>query len=109
MTKSTLTPRLLADFVAASPEGFFNRSELDKISSTPEANAQVIGEALAQGIIGCEGDSIFDLSRLTPEQVRERSALFSGTLPQLKKDGTPAVRTIEERLSFRDTRLQKVP
>src|SRR5258706_6456066 len=108
MVKSTLTPRLLADFVAASPEGFFNRSELDRISTTPEANAEVLADALAQGIIGCEGDSVFDLARLAPEQVSERSALFSGTLPQLKKDGTPVMRPVTERLRARDERLQKV-
>src|SRR5260221_1168243 len=108
MAKTTLTPRLLADFVAASPEGFFNQSELNRYTSGPEATAQLLTEAVAGGFVGQEGEYVFDSTRLTAEQVRERSALFAGAFPQTKSDGTPYTRSIVERMKARDHKLNQL-
>ena len=107
MPKPTLTPRLLAEYVAASPEGFFNQSELYKFTTGAEATVQLVAEAAGSGGLGCEGYFVFDVARLSPEQVRERSALYNGSLPQLRKDGGPFSHPIAERIAQRQERLDR--
>src|SRR5258708_32211011 len=101
MAKTTLTLRLLADFVAASPEGFFNQSELNRYTSGPEATAQLLTEAVAGGFVGQEVEYVFDSTRLTAEQDRERTAVFAGAFTQTKSDGPPCPRSLAERMTGR--------
>ncbi len=108
MTKSNLTPQRLTELLAASPEGFFDQEELNKHSTTPETTGAVIAEAVEAGKVGHEGNFIYDLERLTPEQVRERGALYVGSIPSLNGDGAPNVRTIKERLHQRKDRLARL-
>src|SRR5258708_1281644 len=108
MPKYNLTPRMLAEYVAASPEGFFNQGELNKYTAGAETTAQVVAEAIASGVVGCERDFIFDVARLSGQQVRERAAFYSGTIPQLRKDGMPFSHPIAERIASRQERLSKL-
>jgi len=99
---------MLAEYVAASPEGFFNQAELNKFTAGADATAQIVSEAITSAAVGCERDFIFDLARLNPQQVRERGALYSGTIPQLRKDGMPFSHPISERIASRQERLSKL-
>src|SRR5689334_12646364 len=108
MTKSTLTPQRLAEILAASPEGFFSQSELDRFAPTPDITATVIAEAAAMGQAGHEGNFVYDITRLTAEQVRERSAIYVGSVPSLGGDGAPNVRPIKDRIQQRNDRLSRL-
>ena len=108
MTKANLTVDILAALVAASPEGFFKQTELHKYANGAEEDGALIAEAVASGRVGHEGDIVYDTARLTPEQARERSALYSGTFPSLKTDGTPGMHPIASRMAARESRLRQV-
>ncbi|MEP7289776.1 MAG: helicase-related protein [Chloroflexota bacterium] len=108
MPKTTLTPQLLADFAATSPEGFYHQSEVSRYTTDPEMLTTIVEAAVTAGLVGHEGEYFFDNSRLTAEQVRERSALFRGTLAPLRSDGTPSSRPITERLKGREERLRQL-
>ncbi len=108
MAKSILTPQTLAALVAASPEGFFNQSELHRYTNGAEQSAEIIAGAVAGGGVGHEGDFVYDTARLTAEQVGERSAQYSGTFPALNEDGAPSLRPIAERLNAREHRLRRL-
>ncbi len=108
MTKANLTSDILAALVAASPEGFFKQTELHKYANGVDQHAAVIAAAVASGRVGQEGNVVYDTARLTPEQVRERSALYSGTFPSLKADGTPGMHPIASRMAARESRLRQL-
>jgi Helicase conserved C-terminal domain len=108
MAKSILTPQILAALVAASPEGFFRQSELHKYTNGAEQSAEIIAGAIATGKVGREGEFVYDTARLSAEQVRERSALYSGAFPSLRDDGMPSLRPIAERMKARDSRLRRL-
>jgi Helicase conserved C-terminal domain len=108
MSKSILTPQILAALVAASPEGFFKQSELHRYTNGTEQRDEIIAGAVATGAVGRVGDFVYDTARITAEQVRERSAQYTGTFPSLKEDGTPSLRPIEERFRTRESRLRRL-
>ncbi|MBE2196565.1 MAG: hypothetical protein IAE83_20505 [Anaerolinea sp.] len=103
--KHTLTTRHLAALLAASPEGFFPQTKLSDPKLGAGSRAEIVAEAVAEGEIGREGEFLFDLARLSAEQVRERSTRYRGSMPALKLDGRPAVRAIVERMKIREQRL----
>lgn len=105
MYKRTLSPRVLAGLLAGSPEGFFPFSRLDDPRLADGDRAQAVEAALAQGVVGRSDGSLFDPYRLDDAQVRERSALFPGSMPPLRADGTAANRPITERLRMREQKL----
>src|SRR5437764_1429323 len=108
MSKTQLTPDLVASLLAASPEGFFNKSHLHRYTDSVDSIDTVVAEAVQEGRIGSEGDFIYDSARLTVDDIRQRSALFSGSTPELKRDGTPAARPIAERIKSRETKLREL-
>src|SRR3954471_5032464 len=108
MNKITLSPRLLAELLAASPEGFFHQSYIDKYTEGPDASAAIIQEAVNEGEIGHEGEYLFDIRRLNAEQVRERSPMFAGTFPSIHADGTPSSSSIDQRMKSRRDRLRQI-
>lgn len=100
-----LTPRHLVTLLEASPEGFFHRTKLNDPKLGAGGRAEVIAEALNDGLIGQEGDYLYALDRLNADELRRRSAEYPGSIPPLKLDGRPAVRSIPERFSIREERL----
>src|SRR5579859_687720 len=96
MAKQTLTPRLLAEHLAASPEGFFRQSELAKIASEADL-PQIVAEGVVGGQVGQEGDFLFDPSRVNAEQVRERGSRYSGTLTAVNSFTKPIVQRMKQR------------
>ncbi len=108
MAKPILTPQLLATLVAATPEGFFDESELYRYDFGEQTGADVVNTAVEGGQVGREGSYLYDPRRLTAEQVREWSALYDGAFPQLKGDGLPATRLVRDRMRARDDQLRKL-
>ncbi len=106
MTKSILTPQTLAALVAASPEGFFSQSELQRYADGQ--TSQIIEVAVGEGKVGHEGQFLYDPARLTADQVRERSASFSGMFPSLNNDGMPVTRPIADRFKAREGQLRRL-
>jgi hypothetical protein len=108
MTKTFLNPQSVVALLAASPEGFFKQSDLDRYTGDSDRTADVVSEAVGAGRVAQEGDYLYDPARLTSDEVRERSALYRGSFPLLKEDGTPSLRPIAERVKQRDTRLRRL-
>src|SRR5512141_964359 len=90
-----LTARLISDLAAASPEGYFPLSALQRYLTDGEL-ADLLTEAQSAGSIGIEGDYLYDTHRLSAEEVRQRCQLFVGSFPSLRPDGLPASRSIEQ-------------
>jgi hypothetical protein len=107
MAKTALNPQLLADLVAASPEGFFKLSELHRYSDSSETTQEILSQALSAGTVGTEGAFVFDPVRLTAEQVRERSQTFSGSMTGLTVSGQ-ALQPVTQRINHRTERVQKM-
>jgi len=108
MTKPILTPQLLAALVAATPEGFFDESELHRYDFGDQSRADVIQTAVDGGQVGHEGSYLYDPRRLTAEQVCAWSDLYDGAFPQLKGDGLPATRPVRDRMRSREDQLRKM-
>src|SRR5689334_133975 len=108
MTKPILTPQLLAALVAATPEGFFDESELYRYDCGDQTSADVIQTAVDGGQVGVEGSYLYDPRRLTAEQACAWSDLYDGAFPQLKGDGLPATRPIRDRMRSREDQLRKM-
>lgn len=106
-SKKLLTPSYLGELLAASPEGYFNRDELNIPKLAGDRDA-VVEQAVAAGIAALEGAYVYDPVRLTAEQVRAKSALYPGSLPALKADGTLAARSIAERTHARLKKLEEM-
>ncbi|MCC7205849.1 MAG: hypothetical protein IT323_00990 [Anaerolineae bacterium] len=106
--KRTLSPRVLAGLVAGSPEGFFPFARLDDPRLAEGDRNEAVEAALAQGVIGRSDGYVFDPARLDEAQVRERSALFPGSMPPLRADGTAANRPIAERRRIREQKLNEL-
>ena len=104
-TKRTLSPRVLAGLVAASPEGFFPLTRLDDPRLPDGDREQAVEAALAQRVIGVAGGYLYDPTRLDPEQIHERSVLFPGSMPPLRTDGAASARPIAERLEARARKI----
>ncbi|MCC7447305.1 MAG: hypothetical protein IT324_07820 [Anaerolineae bacterium] len=108
MTKPILTPQLLAALVAATPEGFFDESELHRYDFGDQSSAEVIQTAVDSGQVGQEGTYLYDPRRLTAEQVRAWRDLYDGAFPQLKGDGLPANRPVRDRMRAREDQLRRM-
>ncbi|MBX3080704.1 MAG: hypothetical protein KF716_03655 [Anaerolineae bacterium] len=100
------TAQLVADLLAASPEGFFNRAELDAQRLGVGSRAKAIAQAVQEKKIGLVGNYVFDLSRLTADQVRQHSLLFPGMVPQTSAlDGSITLPPVATRQRERQEQL----
>jgi hypothetical protein len=100
------TAQLVADLLAASPEGFFNRTELDAQRLGYGSRAKAIAKAVEENKAGVVGNLVYDPSRLTADAVRDRSLLFPGTIPQTSAiDGAITVPSIAQRQQERADQL----
>ncbi|HVO44465.1 MAG TPA: helicase-related protein, partial [Aggregatilineales bacterium] len=62
---------------------------------------------VAEGRVGREGNFLYDPARLTPEQIRERAALFNGAFPQLLDNNRVANRPVAQRINDRAQKLSE--
>src|SRR5262245_22570252 len=106
--KIALTPQLLEDLLGATPEGFFHQSQLDQYDGDSLIHDGIVAAAIEGGKVGREGEFLFDAVRLRADRVREWSNLHRGAFPQMRQNGTPALKPVSQRLQFRETQLQKL-
>ncbi|MBX3066377.1 MAG: hypothetical protein KF726_25585 [Anaerolineae bacterium] len=82
-TRLQFTADLIADLLAATPEGFFNRAELDAQRLGSGSRSKAVAQAIEEGRVGRVGNFLYDPTRLTPEQVIARSLMYPGSVPNL--------------------------
>jgi hypothetical protein len=105
-TRLQFTAQLVADLLAASPEGFFNRTELDAQRLGYGSRSKAISRAVEENKAGLLGNYVYDPARLTADQVRDWSLLYPGTVPQTSAvDGSITVPPIAKRQQERQEQL----
>lgn len=107
MAKFDFNSKLLAQMVAASPEGFFSIDELAKHSGIqPRVLQALIDQAVNEGGAGLAGDFIFDPARITATEVRVQGQWYAGSLPSLNKHGKVAGPSIETQMLKRQRKIE---
>jgi hypothetical protein len=109
MAKLDLNLKLLAALITSTPEGFFRAEELEELSLDRKKNFHsLVTQAEEAGVVGEVNGFLFDPARLTPDEVRERSQWYSGSLPVIDSRGRLAEAPIAARLAKRAARLAKL-
>jgi len=106
--KNQLTPQFIADLLAATPEAFVSQNSLTNVKLGAGNRQEIIQKAAQDGLVGIEGDFVFDPSRINAAEVLTLSAQYIGMLPPLKHDGSLATRSIAERIRLRDEKLEEM-
>jgi len=107
MDKYEITPKLLAQLVAASPEGFFSNDQIERVSVVRgRALQSTIEQAVNEGEAAQVGEFIYDPARLSADEVRASGQWFSGSLPPLNKHGKVAGPSISAQILKRQRRIE---
>lgn len=107
MNRFDFNSKLLAQMVAASPEGFFSTDELIKHREIQgQLLEALLEQAVSEGGVGLAGDFIFDPARLSASEVRARGQWYAGSLPPLNKHGKVAGPSIAAQLLKRQRKVE---
>jgi len=100
------TPELIEGILARVPEGFIKQSDLKKrVKIGGKRGSAVIRETLERGNIGRIGNTLFDASRISAEEVGARKAWSKPDYPHIHRDGSLPESPITERIQERAATL----